>query len=334
MITFDSYLSVTPRYSKVAILTNDSLKPLYADKLQGELLKRGFVTHLFSTPPGEAFKTRARKEKLEDMMLAKGLGRDTCVIGLGGGVITDLAGFVASTYCRGVPLILIPTTLLAMVDASIGGKNGVNTPAGKNLIGTFYRPEQILMDLSLLSTLPEKEILCGKAEMIKHALIADADYLDEIELSEKSIRKSIAIKQQIVAADEKEQGKRRLLNFGHTIGHAVEMHLKISHGEAVAVGIAVESILSNNLRHLSQKSLDRILHSLSAYPHHALTYEALDPFLRKDKKGTNQEPRFVLLQDIGFPLTFDGDYCSAVKDTDIKEALACYASLSSVPRWI
>ncbi len=328
MIEFGSYLSVIPANTQVALITDDCIKTLYGEKLQNALLSRGFQVHLFSLPPGEAFKTRAMKEKIEDAMLAQKLSRDTCVIGLGGGVITDFAGFLAATYCRGVPLILIPTTLLAMVDASIGGKNGVNTPAGKNLIGTIYRPQKVLIDLTLLETLPERELLSGTAEMIKHALIADAPYLDRIGLDEESIRTSIEIKQRIVESDEKESGLRRLLNFGHTIGHAVEMHLQIPHGEAVAIGMRVESLLSKNCGHLSERSLEQILHFLRPFPDYPLDYEALAPYLAVDKKGQNQQPRFVLLQEIGVPLTFDGEYCTPVLEAEIKEAIACYASRS------
>ena len=187
-----------------AIITDSNVAPLYGSQFEGEL---------FIFPAGEEHKTRATKEHLENQLFEKGFGRDTCIVALGGGVVNDLAGFLAATYCRGVPLVLIPTTLLAMVDASIGGKNGVNTPFGKNMVGTFYPPQKVIIDTRFLETLPPREFLNGKMEMIKHGLIADSALFASLEGPynlEKVIFENRRIKEEIVQADEKETGMRHI----------------------------------------------------------------------------------------------------------------------------
>ena len=233
-------------------------------------LQLGLEAILFSFPNGEQHKSRATKEKLEDQLFEKELGRDICVIALGGGVTTDLGGYLAATYCRGVPLVMMPTSLLGMVDASIGGKTGVNTPYGKNLVGSIYQPKKVLIDPATLQSLPLKELRNGIVEMIKHGLILDRDYftylnehadqLLELDLSilEKAIFESCRIKREIVEQDDRESGKRNLLNFGHTVGHALEnlTHYSLAHGEAVAIGILVESHLAVQLGHLNSNDFD------------------------------------------------------------------------------
>lgn len=315
--------------SRFALITDDNVASLYGKQLCHSLRNDGVNIELFTIRPGEEHKTRKTKEELEDQLLQEGYGRDSCIIALGGGVVCDVAGFLAATYCRGVPLVMIPTTLLAMVDASIGGKNGVNVPQGKNMIGTIYRPKAIWTDLSLLSSLPEREIKNGIVEMIKHGIIYDNKYfefmdshaedilaLDSATL-EKAIADSYRIKTGIVEEDEFEKGKRHLLNFGHTVGHALETltHYSLSHGEAVAIGIVVESRLALQLGHLSQVAFDRICNIFAKFSidttfPEAISHEDLLSAMSMDKKSVNNNPRFVLIDDIGSP--FAGEYCSPV----------------------
>ena len=243
---------------RFVIITDSNLKKTWGEKLKQFLLKQKLEVNLLSFKAGETYKTRETKQTLEDALMLQNYGRDTCLIALGGGVVTDLAGFLGATYQRGMPVIYMPTTLLAMVDASLGGKTGVNTFYGKNLIGTFTQPHAVFIDTHTLSTLPQEEWGNGWAEIIKHSLIADSDlfYLLEENISPVKfpnhkflidlIEKNILIKKNIVEQDEKEQGSRQLLNFGHTIGHAIETleNYRIAHGEAVAIGLLVESYLS------------------------------------------------------------------------------------------
>lgn len=272
------------------------------------------VAHLYELPKphliieaGEKSKTRQMKEHLENQMLEMGLGRDCTVVAIGGGVVSDLAGFVAATYCRGVNLITIPTTLLAMIDASIGGKVGVNTEHGKNLIGTFYQPKMVLVDPNVLATLPEKEILNGTAEIIKYGLTLDSTLLD-MNLGKELIEKCISLKQSIVEQDPFEKGLRRVLNFGHTIGHAIEAasSYEIGHGEAIAIGMVVEGsfTLRESLRPLFEKK------GFSLKLPATFDEKKYEKALNLDKKSLNQKIRFVLLEKIGKVLPFNGNYCT------------------------
>lgn len=326
--------------SRFAIITDDKIASLYGEQLQESLASSDLEVHLFSFPSGEQHKTRATKERLEDQLFENGLGRDTCLIALGGGVVTDIAGYVAATYCRGIPLVMIPTSLLGMVDASIGGKTGVNIPYGKNMLGCIYQPKKVVIDLSTLKSLPKKELANGVVEMIKHGLITDSKLFENLEkhsnqlltldsaVLEKTIFESCRIKKEIVEQDEKESGKRRLLNFGHTIGHALERltDYSISHGEAVAIGLLVESYLSVKLGILDQKSFDRIKKILLQYglplqlPSRFLIQTILDA-MALDKKSLKGQPRFVMISAIGSSLVYDSSYCTHVEESLIKNAL-------------
>jgi len=330
---------------RIVIITDSNLVESLAKKLQKILLQQNTKADLFSFPAGEIHKTRETKQILEDNLLSKNYGRDTCLIAIGGGVVTDMVGFVAATYCRGIPVIYIPTSLLAMVDAGIGGKTGVNTPHGKNLIGTFTQPQVVLIDTDVLQTLPDHEWRNGIVEIIKHSLIADADFFCSLqdnnnikkfnardaEFLENIIYASSLIKKNIVEQDEKEQvGIRQLLNFGHTIGHAIETieNYAISHGEAVAIGILVESYLSVKSGFLSQSNLDKIYHILSNYslPLKTIAFEdknkiLLQKLLSLDKKSINNIPQFVLLDDIGKPHRHHGAYAMPVDAEQITQAL-------------
>jgi 3-dehydroquinate synthase len=240
--------------SRVAIITDRNVGRRYGKRV-ARLLGGAPV---FTIPAGEQHKNRKTWAMLTDRLLHAGFGRDTTIVALGGGVIGDLAGFVAATYMRGIPVVQVPTTLLAMVDASVGGKTGVDTRAGKNLVGAFHRPAAVVIDPDVLRTLPSNHVRAGFAEIIKHGVVADAAYfgraltfVSRYKLNGRDgageltslIQGSIEIKAAVVARDERESGMRKILNFGHTIGHAVEAAKKFSmlHGDAVAIGMAVES---------------------------------------------------------------------------------------------
>lgn len=323
--------------NRFAIITDQTVEEIFGKTLFHRLQKEGLPIELFSFPPGDEFKTRETKQMIENKMLEQKLGRDTCIIALGGGVVTDLAGFIAATYCRGIPYISIPTTLLAMVDASIGGKVGVNTPLGKNLIGSFYPPHQVLMDLASLQTLPEKEWRSGAAEILKYGLIASKDLFELMDrrkeewrshsrdFLEEIIYASCLIKKKTIESDFKEKGLRRILNFGHTIGHAIEAesYFQVSHGDAVAVGMLLESFLSMKLGLLDIKSLDKIHTVLKKYHFPLMLPEEKNLLARMalDKKAKKNTPRFALLSKIGEAASFKGEYCIPIEEALIKEAL-------------
>jgi 3-dehydroquinate synthase len=250
--------AATASAHRYALITDDIVGPLYAERVARSM--PGGRPDILAIAPGEALKTRDSWARLTDELLDRGFGRDSAVIALGGGVIGDLAGFVAATFMRGIPYVQVPTTLLAMIDASIGGKTGVDTPAGKNLVGAFHRPASVVADLDVLGTLSARHLRAGFAEAIKHGVIADADYFRSVRsalpeiLAEGAgspdtlgvIRRSIEIKGDVVERDELEGGLRKVLNFGHTIGHAVETlsGYSLLHGEAIGIGMAVEASIA------------------------------------------------------------------------------------------
>jgi 3-dehydroquinate synthase len=247
-----SILATYLRGRRLTAISDDTVAPLYGHAAGVPLL---------TFPAGEARKTRETWARLSDELLAAGVGRDGGIVAIGGGVVGDLAGFVAATYMRGLPFVQVPTTLLAMVDASVGGKTGVDTPHGKNLIGAFHQPEAVVADPTALATLPERELRSGLAEAVKHGLIADAAYLDGLRAGRSAIlarepaalealvRRSVEIKAEVVGADEREGGRRATLNAGHTVAHALE-HVSayaLAHGEAVALGLVAEAGLAEAL---------------------------------------------------------------------------------------
>ncbi len=322
-----------PLASRFVLIADEKTASLYGVALQKIL---GDKTLLLSFPEGEGNKTRATKERLEDQLLEQGYGSDTGIIALGGGIVTDLVGFVAATYCRGVPLGMIPTSLMAMVDAGLGGKTGVNTPYGKNMIGCLYQPKLVLIDPCLVSSLPLKDLRNGIVEIIKHSLIADAllfAYLDlhrdkllalDSEILSYAISKSCQIKIALV-----EQGpKRTLLNFGHTVGHALETltHYTLSHGEAVAIGILVESHMALQMGLLSQRNFEKIQNIFVRYglpltlPRSFSSAECKKT-MQLDKKSLLGNPRFVLLKDIGVTKSCEGIFCSCVEESVLETAL-------------
>ena len=269
-------------------------------------------------PPGEASKTRLQWERLTDAMLAHGIGRDGAVIAFGGGVTGDLAGFVASTYHRGLPVLHVPTSLLAMIDASIGGKTAVDTPAGKNLVGTFHQPVAVVIDPIVLESLPAREFRTGLSEAIKHALIADAElfawlglHASELlssnsALLEELIRRCIAVKATVVEGDEREAGRRAVLNAGHTVAHAIEAQsgYAISHGEAVAIGLVVECRIAERMGLCETGTATRVAALLEQFQLPvavplALTTDALLDRMKLDKKNREGAIRCALVSGIG-----------------------------------
>lgn len=255
---------------RYAIVTDHNVARHYLDELCDSLIagSRASLTrdrvHTVVIPSGEEHKTREQWSAITDTLLSYGCGRDTTVIALGGGVIGDLAGFVAATYMRGIPVVQVPTTLLAMVDASVGGKTAVDTPAGKNTVGAFHPPAAVVIDPATLASLPSRELRSGVAEVIKHGVIADVAAIEEVNATlpalfsgtapraavESMIERSVRIKANVVAADERELGLRKVLNFGHTIGHGIEAASGYSllHGEAIAIGMVAESRLAEEMR--------------------------------------------------------------------------------------
>jgi len=248
LASLSSLVPEIARAHRIAVITDDTVGPLYADRIAAELGEDRSL--LISLPPGEDQKTRMSWAQITDALLDARFGRDSLLIALGGGVIGDLTGFVAATYLRGVPFVQVPTTVLAMVDASIGGKTGVDTAHGKNLVGAFHPPVAVVADLDTLATLPLPDRVNGLAEALKHGVICDAAYFRDVastNLAEpdwaRIVWRSVEIKTDVVAADEREHGVRKTLNFGHTIGHAIEQLLQyaVPHGACVAFGMLVET---------------------------------------------------------------------------------------------
>ena len=295
-------------------------------------------------PAGESNKTRETWARLTDQMLAKGYGRDSAVIALGGGVVGDLAGFVAATFMRGIPVVQVPTSLMAMVDASIGGKTGVDTYLGKNLVGVFHFPAAVVVDPQVLATLPLRQLRAGIAEIVKHGVIANEAYFLEVSGSTKKlldkggpgsdsmlsvIVQSIEIKADIVSRDEREDGLRKTLNFGHTIGHAVELvsGYSLLHGEAVAIGMALEGRLAESIGVARTGTADAITKALQAA---GLPTDLPQPFerdavleaMRSDKKARSGKTRFALPLRIGAMAGGDTGWTVSVSDDQLREVLA------------
>lgn len=291
-----------------------------AERLHGRTLAGALPagTPVLRLAPGEENKTRAEKERIEDELLARRFGRDTVVVAFGGGVTTDLAGFVAATYLRGVPFVAVPTTLLAAVDASVGGKTGLNTKQGKNLVGAIHPPAAVVADTRFLATLPPAEFRNGLAEAVKMAAALDASafsFLEEQreavaardpEAVARTIALSVRLKASVVARDEREAGLRQVLNFGHTVGHGLESAsgYRLAHGAAVAVGMVAESRMARAEGRLDEEAESRLTALLGAFglPRKAPSGPAREAVLRamgSDKKTVGGEVRFVTLEALG-----------------------------------
>lgn len=326
---------------RVVLVTDETVGSLYAERASASLPPGTLV---LTVPPGERQKSRDQWARLTDAMLAAGLGRDTLMIALGGGVVGDLAGFVAGTYMRGVPLALVPTTLVAMIDASIGGKTGVDTPAGKNLVGVFHDPVAVIADPEVLASLPARELRAGFAEALKHGVVADAEYFERVMRDLPSLRspggatgaamlalvtRSIEIKCEIVEGDAREAGRRKILNFGHTIGHALELvsDLQLPHGEAVAIGMAVEADIAERIGVAEPGTAARVRAALyaaglpDARPRD-LAAAHIARATRSDKKARGGQVEFALPTRIGSMAGADDGWTVRVDERAVLDALA------------
>jgi 3-dehydroquinate synthase len=323
---------------RYAVISDSNVGPLYAamacDALGGSL---------FTVEAGEANKTRETWARVTDELLAAGFGRDSAVVAIGGGVVGDLAGFVAATFMRGLPYVQVPTTLLAMVDASVGGKTGVDTRAGKNLVGAFHQPAAVVADTSVLATLPADHLRAGMAEMIKHGVIADVEYFEAVAALAASpasleltgtgildlVTRSIEIKAEVVRRDEREGGFRKILNFGHTIGHAVELcsNYTLLHGDAVAIGMVYESQLGERLGVTAVGTASRVRSVVRAagLPDTRpadIDIEDIVAATRGDKKARGGRAEYALPTSVGAMAGVDHGWCIPVSDELVREALA------------
>ncbi|MDQ3699004.1 MAG: 3-dehydroquinate synthase [Gemmatimonadota bacterium] len=323
---------------RYALISDTNVAPRYASRVAASF--GGDRIDVFLVPPGEVNKTRDSWAHLTDAMLADGCGRDTVIIALGGGVVGDLAGFVAATYMRGIPYVQVPTSLLAMIDASIGGKTGVDTHAGKNLVGAFHQPSAVIADPETLRTLPQPHLRAGLAEAIKHGVIADVTYFERLvatvshplrdgdEVGEL-IARSIAIKQGIVGRDERERGMRKVLNFGHTIGHAIESEsgYRLLHGEAVAIGMILESRLAERAGVAEPGTAARVVDAidrarLPVDRPRDLATDRIIAAMRADKKSRAGQTEFVLPRRIGSMAGEESGWGISVPEALVREVLA------------
>lgn len=318
------------------VISDEQVGALYGERLIAILRDAGFSPELFLVPQGEGSKSLAVAEKLYSKAIMMGLDRKSAIVALGGGVVGDLSGFVASTYLRGVPFVQIPTTLLAQVDSSVGGKVAVNHELGKNLIGSFYQPRLVVIDTAFLYSLPDRQLVSGLAEVIKYGAIADQELFCYLKDNHRQIRnkdmsclqmiikRSCEIKAEVVEKDEREAALRMILNFGHTIAHAVEGDTAFqlySHGEAVAIGMHGAALLSHRQGICSEntvKELKNVIVNFSL-PLYAPECTAADllPFLIRDKKAVGGKINWVLLNNIGEVVINNN-----VKQENIAEVLA------------
>ncbi len=305
--------------SSALVVTGDGPVGTYGDEAARSLWRCGIATSVLRIPAGERFKTLRWVERICERMAEAHMDRRAAVVAVGGGVIGDMAGLAAALYMRGVAVIQVPTTLLAQVDASVGGKTGVNMRAGKNLIGAFHQPRAVLIDPATLATLPIRELRAGLAEVIKHGLIRDAAYLDEVRADicrllerdcaalHRAIVGSCRIKAAVVESDETERGLRAVLNFGHTVGHAVETlggYRRFRHGEAVAIGMVAACLIGEEIgvTEANVTAEVRALLGAAGLPvrlPRSMAPETVMEAMRADKKSSDGRPRFVLLRDIG-----------------------------------
>ncbi len=303
---------------KLAVITNKKIWDIYGAELGKSLENSGFEVHCFPVIAGEQAKTLGHAEKLYQKLMECSFDRKCGVVAFGGGVVGDLAGFVAATYMRGIPFIQVPTSLLAQVDSSVGGKVAVNLPMGKNLVGAFYQPKLVYMDLGVLDTLPKKELLSGIAEVVKYGVIRDGDFFEFLEKNYKSVlalkkdelmhavKTSCLIKAEVVRHDEREGGVRAILNFGHTFAHGIELlesYKGLSHGEAVGIGMVYAAKLSRRISLCDGSVPERIsgLISRIGLPSH-YSFEGVENLLElfyRDKKVESSRLKFVLTQSIG-----------------------------------
>ncbi|MDI1471714.1 MAG: 3-dehydroquinate synthase [Thermodesulfovibrio sp.] len=304
---------------KIAVISNPKVYELYGEKIISSLKKEGFDPSLILIPDGEIYKDYFWAYHILTQLLELGLDRKSCLIALGGGVIGDITGFVASIYMRGIPYIQIPTTLLSQVDSSVGGKTAVNHPLGKNMIGSFWQPSLVWIDVNTLDTLPEREFISGMAEIIKYGIIWDKEFFEYLESNREkilkkdkdllipAIKRACEIKAEVVSKDERESSLRAILNYGHTIGHAIETltgYTTYLHGEAISIGMVYEAKLSNMLGFLDKESLERIKNILknlglpTILPIN-MDSTAMVKTILLDKKNIEGKIRMVIPESIG-----------------------------------
>ena len=322
----DEFARVIPARD-VLLVTNTTVGPLYSARLTAALAPRRCIEVML--PDGEVHKTLANVSRMLDVLIANRFARDACVVALGGGVVGDMSGFAAACYQRGIAFVQVPTTLLAQVDSSVGGKTGVNHPGGKNLIGAFHQPAAVFADTDTLTTLPDRELRAGFAEVLKYGLIVDAPFFDWLEANAAkllardagalthAIKRSCEIKAEIVTRDEREQGERALLNLGHTFGHAIESATNYStwlHGEAVGAGMLLAADMSQRLGWLQAPDVARVERVLQLFGLRTdvreLSAGTLAEKMKIDKKVAAGRIRLVLLKSIGKSVV-TGDYDDA-----------------------
>jgi 3-dehydroquinate synthase len=326
--------------AKIAIITDKNVQKHWGKEFIATIKKSGVPTELFSFPAGEKNKNQKTVTALQHALLKKRYGRDTLIIAIGGGVVGDLAGFVAATYLRGVPYVHVPTTVLAMVDSSIGGKVGIDTQYGKNTIGAFYQPKAVIADLRFVTTQKKDHVINGLLEAIKTFLTSDKQVLELVEkidvknpardltLLQQIVERSVHIKGDIVMRDETEQNERKVINFGHTVGHAVELlsKFKLMHGYCVGYGMLAEARIAESLGILP--SLDRVYleglmkqFGIDAKPLKRFSITKILEATRADKKTLSGVPQYVLLKEIGAVHTTEGKYAHPVSDDVVARVL-------------
>lgn len=325
--------------SSVVIITDNWVKKHYAYLLKKSFNQSGYKTLLLSFPAGECSKNSRTKSELEEKMLVHGCDRDTFILAMGGGVVGDLAGFIAATYMRGIDYIQIPTTLLAMLDSSVGGKTGIDTPQGKNLIGAFWQPKAVISDIDCLRTLPKKQLINGLIEAVKIFLTSNADSLHDLEQNLSSIfnleetvlirliQQAVQIKADIVKRDERESNQRVILNFGHTIGHALEQltDYHLLHGYAVALGLLVETKIAQLMGLLQENHYQYIknllLHlNISTHDLKEFDVDEIIKTTQLDKKKRAGRVRYVLLNGLGTVYEVNNQFAHPVSDEIVKKA--------------
>ena len=304
--------------SRVAVITNHAVNTIYGDIARTSLSEAGFAVTVIEIPDGEEYKNAETLSGVYDALIEAGLDRKSCIVALGGGVVGDLAGFAAATYLRGIPFVQVPTTLLAQVDSSVGGKTAIDHPRGKNLIGAFYQPRLVLIDVATLATLPDREYCAGLAEVIKYGAAIDRPFFEYLEQHAEKIiakdrgclefviRRCCEIKAHVVELDEKESGLRAVLNYGHTLGHAFETvagYRELVHGEAIALGMVLAARISAGLGHCSVADVERVSALISRFglntlPPAADRVRLLEAILT-DKKSSNGTISFICNQGIG-----------------------------------
>lgn len=327
--------------NKYVIVTDSNVENLYAKGIYNRLIENGYKTDIIVFPAGESNKTRQTKEFIEDTMLSKGYRRDCCIIAVGGGVVTDVAGFVAGTYGRGIPFINYATTLLSAADASVGGKTAVDTPLATNLIGLFNQPQKVYIDIATWDTLPKEQLYSGMAETIKHACIQDKEFFEYLENNVDDVYNGISdvrqyitekncnIKYNVVMKDELESGLREILNLGHTVGRAIETvsDYKLLHGEAVAIGLVAQAKLSVKFGYMTLEEESRLVNLLrkaklpTCVPEY-IDREKLFNKLYTDKKVRDGRLRFVLQKGIGQVVQFgDNNFAEYIDAKTAKEII-------------